>query len=48
MRFAVKELCREMARPTCASLNEGLGFLAGCADLGIWTDGMVSLKEFVD
>ena len=28
--------------------SEGLGFLAGCADLGIWADGMVSLKVLTD
>ena len=28
--------------------SEGLGFLAGCADLGIWNDGMVSLRVLTD
>ena len=28
--------------------SEGLGFLAGCADLGIWADGMVTLRVLTD
>ena len=28
--------------------SEGLGFLAGCADLGIWTNGAVSLRVLTD
>ena len=28
--------------------SEGLVFLAGCADLGIWNDGMVSLRVLTD
>ena len=28
--------------------SEGLGFLAGCADLGIWVDGKVSLRVSTD
>ena len=28
--------------------SEGLGFLAGCADLGIWTNGAVSLRVLAD
>ena len=28
--------------------SEGLGFLAGCADLGIWADAMVSLRVLTD
>ena len=28
--------------------SEGLGFLGGCADLGIWADGMVSLRVLID
>ena len=29
-------------------VSEGLGFLAGCADLGIWVDGKVSLRVSTD
>ena len=28
--------------------SEGRGFLEGCADLGIWADGMVSLRVLTD
>ena len=28
--------------------SEGLGFLGGCADLGIWADSMVSLRVLTD
>ena len=28
--------------------SESLGFLAGCADLGIWTNGAVSLRALTD
>ena len=28
--------------------SEGLGFLSGCADSGIWADGMVSLRVLTD
>ena len=28
--------------------SEGLGFLAGCADMGIWADCMVSLRVLTD
>ena len=28
--------------------RKGLGFLAGCADLGIWADGMVTLEVLTD
>ena len=28
--------------------SESLGFLAGCADLGIWTNGAVSLRVLTD
>ena len=28
--------------------SEGLGFLGGCADLGIWTNGAVSLRVLTD
>ena len=29
-------------------VSEGFGFLAGCADLGIWTNGAVSLRVLTD